>query len=460
MRRPDLLMVLFLDPERFDAKDDIDFEIGIRHSEASPVLAANVLAAVVFPDTVDLGATITVHCNTDMSDSVSGSTLEIDFLNPLFVYGLNRSVEWFNCSFSTRVAQSVHPNESVFVNATAKYRSAPAGRLYSTSTDASGMAYDLNVTSWMEGHSHSHIRDCDHSVSATPVSNGEVAFLYLNVTLPESTTNLNYKINFFLNGNDTDTGNNRSCLYESIDNNGDLVTDFTVSADLGMDINGDRGRSLFSNTSSVQLGEIVNIGTGNIDNGDIVAITVSVKITGGQAGEVVTLQSVLSYESGPSIQTIYRCQEVIVLSSVLEVSLSLDGNTIEAGQVTVVNATIEDQSLVYSALRNVSFGLYSNVSMRAVGPLRLYYPDSSMTDASTSTNYSIGSQQPMSMYCSHFVTVSVPVSVTTDVRYGTLVGVTAVIQYSDYGQLLCSDSLNIRITEIAVQVPENSTLPL
>jgi hypothetical protein len=457
LRRPDLLMMLSLDPEEFDAKDNMTLDVRIRHSDSSSVLASNVDIVVSFPDTIDLDAAATVSCDTDMLYVVLDSSLEIDFVNPLFVYGLNGSTAWFNCSLYTRVAQSIHPNESVVVQAATKYRSAPTGRSYSTSAYANGVSYNMKVTSWMEGPSLSHTKKCNRTISATPVSNGEVAFLYLDVMLPESTTNLDYKVNYFLNENNTVTGNNRLCLYESMDNDSDLVGNFTVSAELGKNVMGEYGRSLFSNTSSLQLGELVNIGTGSIDDENSIAITVSVKITGRQAGEVITLQSVLSYDSGHSIQNIYVCQEMIVTLPLLDASMSLDSNTTEAGQVTVINVTIEDRSLVISALRNVSFGLYSTVSLRAVGTLQLHYLDSSRTDVSTSTNYTVGSQQPIDMHCSYFVTVSVPVSVSTDVRYGTLVGVTAVIQYSDYG----TGEFNFAVgNNLQTLVPEKLTLEL
>lgn len=435
MRRPVLLVSLSLDSENFDAGDDVEFQLTIRHSELSPVLATNISVVVIFPDSFNIsGSVFATHCNTTVTTTITDSELQIQFAQPLFVYGLDFGVDWFNCSFLPLLSQIVHPSETVSVNATAYYRSAPIGRMYATSAVANGTVQDLKLATWIEGPSLYHVKNCGHSITSTPVSNGETVFLHLNVTLPESTTSLNYTVILLLCRNDTDVRLNGHCFYGCANETGQLTSRFAVTADLGINMDGEFGDSVSTTTPSVQLGKIVNTANGFADDGDIVTIKVAVEITGGQAGQAVILHSVLSYDAGIAMQSIDQCDELTILSSALELSMSaLGSDTIEAGHATLLNATIRDRSWHYSAIRNFSFRLTSNISFQVIGPLKLYYLNSSTATALMSTNYTFNRQRSISLSCNDLVMVSFAISISPDVRYNASVYLEAVVEYSDYG---------------------------
>ena len=482
---PQLTATLFVSATTFDAGDELLFSFVVEHSTESTSYAADVEVTVNLDHINNSRVEQSLSCSHPTNFTLLNNILVLSF--PILalegdeaVTSTGVPVTNFSCSFVGTVLNTVRPKENITyrlgvqyssernlydevdpssLNLTC-YRSEPISKFYSISTNVSVVLRDIEVNTWVEGPSLSHVKNCGYSVNATPVSNGEMFELYLNVTLPESTTSLNYTLNVLVDASDADMGLNRSCSYNYGDHYNGLTVDLVLSTKMGSDMRYGDGTPLSANTSFVQMDDVVNIASGVIDDGDIINIRGAIKLTGGQGREAVTLQSVLSYDAGSSVQTIYRCNEVTVLLSVMEIFLSsMNIDSIEAGQVTLLNATIRDRSLEYSAIRSVFFRLYSNVSFQAVGPLQLYYSDSSITNVSSISQFSLDIQQLVPMYCTDLITVSLPAVIGPEVRYGTSIVVTGTLHYKDYGQLLlCPNTrLTKHITAFLGQVLENST---
>ena len=408
-----MVVSLHLTPATFDAGDQVNLSFVARHDRSSFVLTTDVEMTLFLPAELNWAGLPEIR--------VKRSWLGVD--------------QTWSSSFTLDVVESVFPGEVLSVSALLVYQSAPNGRVYNVTAEATGKILDPIFSTSVFGKTQWDMKNCEYSYSATPLVLGERFTVSSNITLPESTLpTAKYSATLLscthpMDAVSPDDAVNCSYgCYRAAEAN----ASFHVQAKYGSSIANGSVTPLESNASYYvadlrdSAKELVNLPDNVANANDVVDLSLFVVLNGADhtSNENAQLRLVLSFsaENSRNKFLLQNCIDLKIVRPKLYLNLSRQGNgVIRGGDVLVYNLTVGYEEPIEAVPLNLSLVFASNRSSFLSSFVRVGYDYWNAVNTRNFVDVFHDIRTPLQLpkFRNGEINVVIRVPVNSGIRYGT-----------------------------------------